>query len=201
MIKIISFWLLLVVNNTAFSQIYLPMAVPNRSDENAITLTDIGTFGMLRKARPNVPAHLHTGIDIKRPFNNYNNEPIFPIAKGIVISLRDDGPYAQIIVAHEIEGMEFYSVYEHIAGIDCSIGEVLSPDYPLARFMNKEELNKYGWQFDHFHLEIMKVEPSPRKPDVKLPHRYYSTYWLSCFTSQDLDRFYWNPLDFFRENL
>jgi len=88
-------------------QVYLPIELTDRSNISMIELSDIGDFGLMRKPRPNVPQHYHTGIDIKRPNNNYKNEPIYPIAKGKVISKRDDGPYANIIIEHELEGFKF----------------------------------------------------------------------------------------------
>ena len=38
-----------------------------------------------------------------------------------------------------------------------NLNETVNPDKPIARFMNKQELNTHGWQFDHFHLEILKI--------------------------------------------
>lgn len=81
-------------------EVHLPINVSNRISLGELSLTEIGAFGLRRKARPNVKSHLHTGIDIKRPDNNYMNNPIFPIAPGVVISKRDDGPFAQLIVEH-----------------------------------------------------------------------------------------------------
>ncbi|MEQ8576034.1 MAG: hypothetical protein RIB63_18350, partial [Fulvivirga sp.] len=93
--------------------VYLPIDVTDRKSIYEIALTEIGEFGLKRKARPSVPEHLHTGIDIKRPGKNYLDEPIYPIADGVVISKREDGPYAQLIVEHNINGQYFWTVYEH----------------------------------------------------------------------------------------
>ena len=164
-------------------------------------LSDIGDFGLLRKPRPNVPQHYHTGIDIKRPNNNYINEPIYPIGKGTVISKRDDGPYANIIIEHESEGFKFWSLYEHVAGIIVKVNDLVDPKKPIARFMNKEELNKNGWQFDHFHLEILKVKPIPLKPTKNYPERFYNSYSLVCYTTEVLEKYYYNPLKFLKEYL
>ena len=77
----------------------------------------------------------------------------------------------------------------------------MDPQKPIAQFMNKNELNKLGWQFDHFHLEILKVKPLPLKPEAKHPERFYTSYLLKCFRKEELDRYYFNPLDFLRKNL
>jgi hypothetical protein len=181
------------------SQVLLPVELPDRKDLSKIKLSPIGDFGLIRKARSKIPAHYHTGIDIKRPNNNYSNEPIFPIAKGKVISKRSDGPYANIIIEHEFENIRFWTLYEHISGIKVKVNDSVSPDIPIARFMNKEELNKNGWQFDHFHLEILKVKPLPLKPIAGYPERFFKSYSLVCFSIEDLNRYYFNPMEFLQK--
>jgi len=181
--------------------ILIPVRSANRHDFSSIHLTAIGQFGMLRKAREKIPAHYHTGIDIKRPGNNYTDEPVYPIARGVVISRRSDGPYANIIIEHEINGFRFWSLYEHISGITVNVNDITDPHSPIARFMNKEELNRYGWQFDHFHLEILKVRPIAQKPDMKNEGRFFNSYSLMCFTTDDLNRYYFNPEKFLKSNL
>ena len=146
----------------------VPINTPNRKSIEFIELTNIGQFGLLRKERPGIPAHYHTGIDIKRPKNNYQDEPIFPISEGMVISKRQDGPYAQLILEHGNE-LKFWTVYEHIAGIKVNLFDKVNAKTPIARFMNKNELNKYGWQFDHFHFEVLKVKPIQLKRDNSKP--------------------------------
>lgn len=182
-------------------QIFIPISSANRNDFSKIKLTDIGQFGLKRTARSKVPEHYHTGINIKLPNNNYNNEPIFPLAKGKVISKRTDGAYAQLIIEHEINGKKFWTLYEHIAGIKVKVNDFVSPTVPIARFMNKDELNRFGWQFDHFHLEIIKVKPQPKQPDREHPERFYSSYTLTCYTVNDLQKYYFDPLEFIKNNL
>ncbi|MHC1702343.1 MAG: M23 family metallopeptidase [Tenuifilaceae bacterium] len=183
------------------SQIFLPLELHNRSDISQIQLTQIGEFGLLRKSRPGIPEHFHTGIDIKRPTNNYLNEPIFPIAKGKVISKRDDGAYANIIIEHEFENIKFWTLYEHVADIKVNVNDNVNPNIPIARFMNKEELSRFGWQFDHFHLEILKIKPTLLKPDRNLPSRFFKSYSLVCYTIDDLNKYYFNPIEFFNKYL
>ncbi len=174
-----------------------PAASSNRRSWEDVRLTSIGRFGLERKARPGVPAHLHTGVDIRRPVDNYDHEPIFPIGYGVVISFRDDGPFAQIIIEHHVNHREtVWSVYEHIAGITVSVGDQVSPYEPIARFMNRDELDRYGWQFDHVHLEIMKRRPRPLKPGAKTPFRFFGTYWGECYTRADLEKYYHDPREF-----
>jgi murein DD-endopeptidase MepM/ murein hydrolase activator NlpD len=191
--------LILILSASFKSDLCLPVRTPNRKSLSTLSLTRIGEFGLLRKSRPTVPAHYHTGIDIRRPANNYPDEPIFPICDGIVISKRQDGPYAQLIIEHN--NPPCWSVYEHVAGIKVNLNDHVNPDSPIARFMNKTELNKYGWQFDHFHLEILRIRPVKLAADPKNPERKFSSYTLVCYTKDDLDRYYFNPIEFFRDQL
>lgn len=183
------------------SSFFIPINANNRKDISQIQLTEIGKFGLIRKERKTVPWHFHTGIDFKRPSKNYNNEPIFVIATGKIISKRTDGPYAQLIVEHHIGNKFFWTLYEHIAGITSNLNETVAPDKPIARFMNKTELNKYGWQFDHLHLEILKIKPISIKPDKLHPERLFNSYTLVCLKPSDLEKYYYNPIVFLSENL
>ena len=184
------------VQTTGIREIYLPIDSDDQSPASSLQLTDIGQFGLLRTARLKIPAHYHTGIDIKRPSNNYKNEFIYPIAPGKVISKRSDGAYAQLIIEHSDYEKMFWTVYEHIAGIMVAVNDSVFPAIPVARFMNEGELNQYGWQFDHLHFEILKVKPIPLKSNIKTPERYYAPYSLICFTKQDLYKYYYNPIEF-----
>ena len=180
--------------------IFVPVNLDDRHDISKIQLTNIGHFGIIRKARKNIPRHYHTGIDIKRPRKNYSSEPIFPIAKGRVISKRTDGPFANIIIEHETDRRKFWTLYEHVSGIKVRVNDIVNPDIAIARFMNKEELNRYGWQFDHFHLEILKIKPTALKPDNIHSERFFNSYSLLCYTINDLHRYYFDPIEFFEEN-
>lgn len=192
-------FLLLCISNIshAFPTDWLtPVSIENRNSWESLQLTEIGSFSHIRKARPGIPEHLHTGIDIMRPGNNYNDEPIFAVSYGIVISKRDDGPFAQIIIEHPAGEHKIWTVYEHVSGVSVSVGDKVTPYQPIARFMNKEELTRYGWQFNHVHFEILKHEPKPIKPSYKTPSRYFNTYNLECYTKDELERYYYDPLEF-----
>ena len=62
----------------------------------------------------------------------------------------------------------------------------------------KSELDKFGWQFNHIHLEILKHPPRPLKPTAQTPYRRYGTYSLECYTEKELDRYYYNPIEFLK---
>jgi murein DD-endopeptidase MepM/ murein hydrolase activator NlpD len=175
----------------------LPISATDRKTWNAVQLTRIGFFGEKRKAREGIPAHLHTGIDIKRPGRNYDDGPVYAASRGNVISVRHDDPYAQVIIEHIMPlGGIVWTVYEHIAGITVSTGDGVSAYTPIGRFMNREELDKFGWQFDHLHFEILKHRPRVLKLSAKTPYRFYGTFSLECYTPTDLGKYYHNPIDF-----
>jgi len=196
--SIITCWFIIFCSNTGCTQVYVPIKQQNRQTIENIKLTNIGEFGLVRKSRPQVPSHLHTGIDILRPTKNYKDEPVYSISKGKVISKRDDGPFAQLIIEHQTNGRIYWSLYEHIAGIKVNVGDSVDFDKPIARFMTQKELNQFGWQFDHVHLEILKIKPIRIKPEVGYPQRLFNSYNLVCFTKKELENYYYNPFNFFK---
>ena len=180
------------------AEMFLPVAAGDRHSVESLRLTAIGTYGLRRAARTHVPAHLHTGIDIQRPHKNYVDEPVYPIARGKVISVRTDGPYAQIIIEHACRSKSFWTVYEHIAGVRVAPDDSVDPGTPIARFMSRAELQKNGWQFDHVYFEALKVRPMSVPPDRLHPDRYFRSYSLVCYTNADLRKYFIDPMELFR---
>ena len=192
--------LLFIFSFTPDVRLYLPVKVGDRTNSASIKLTGIGQFGLQRKARPTVPAHYHTGIDIIRPSKNYTDEPVYAAGKGKVISMRNDGPFSQIIIEHKINSKDtLWTVYEHILGIVCHTGDMVNENSTIARFFNKAELDKYGWQFDHLHFEIMKKKPLKLKATVRFPEYFYKTYAINCFSKEQLNNRMINPYAYFRK--
>lgn len=196
MLSIITFLFSFLFNSPVENKLLAPINIDNRHNIERMELTEIGYFGLQRKERPTVAAHLHTGIDIKRANGNYRDAPIFPVADGIVISKREDGPYAQLILEHDVDGLVFWTVYEHIAGIEVELNDWVTNDQRMARFFNTAELDKHGWQFDHFHFEVIKKRPLKIAPTTKNPHRHFSSYSLICFDEQTLFETFYDPISF-----
>ncbi|MEQ9401961.1 MAG: M23 family metallopeptidase [Cyclobacteriaceae bacterium] len=193
------FYLLILIIPSQEPDLVLPIG---RRDSGLVSIqvTNIGKFGLERVARPGIPKHLHTGIDIKPPRDNYfTDEFIYPIARGVVISKRTDGPYAQLIIEHEYKGTPFWTVYEHISEIQADLFQPVTPDKAIARFFKSYELDKIGWQFNHFHFEILRKRPIEIKPDPEQPERRFNSYTLICQSESALHEYFHNPIAFLRK--
>jgi murein DD-endopeptidase MepM/ murein hydrolase activator NlpD len=179
-----------------YAQWYIPANYRGITDPQKVQLTEIGAFGLLRKARPAVPAHYHTGIDIVRPDSQYYKQPIFPAKEGVVVSIYDNGPFSQIVIKHTDNNINYWTVYEHLHVKIRKINIPISPFDTIGYYFCKDELNRYGWQFNHFHFEILKIEP-PRIQMIKDNSlRYYKTFGIVCFTREELFVRQENPLEF-----
>jgi hypothetical protein len=66
--------------------------------------------------------------------------------------------------------------------------------------MNKQELDRFGWQFDHVHFEVLKHRPRPLMPSTRTPYRLFGTYSLKCYTPADLQRYYHDPIEFLEKH-
>lgn len=199
---LISFFtcILMISCTSGKREFLIPVDTGDRTSTRDLRLTEIGDFGLQRKDRPGIPGHLHTGIDIKRPSGNYIHEPIFPIAQGRIISKRSDGPYAQLILEHMSENDTFWTVYEHIAEIMVELGQEVGVNHELARYFNKQELDKHGWQFDHFHFEILRIRPKKIRPNRTTPYRHFQSYTLECYTEEHLLEYFYDPITFLEQN-
>jgi hypothetical protein len=165
-----------------------------------VRITAIGEFGAPRREWATIPAHLHTGVDIQRPGGNDAQEPVFAAAAGRVISVRGDIPFSQIIIEHHVDKREIlWTVYEHIGGIRVKVEDRVDAHKPVARFLNREELDRHGWQFNHLHFEIMRARPRRLKPCPRTPQRFFTSHGLVCYTQAQLHERYYNPEIFFKE--
>ena len=67
--------------------------------------------------------------------------------------------------------------------------------------MNIGELDRYGWQFDHFHFEILKEQPIKLSVEKSKPNRLFASYTLVSYTQEDLHKYFYAPIDFLNINL
>jgi hypothetical protein len=189
---------IVILSTTCFAQWYLPAQYGGVTDIDSVKLSKIGAFGLVRKARPGIPEHFHTGIDIRRPGSNYLCEPVFPASSGRMASIVDNGPFSQIIIEHAFDNDTLWTVYEHVHVLKKEINLQVSPFDTIAWYFNRDELNRYGWQFDHFHFEIMKIRPPRCKAGADNPFRRYYTYALTCYTRKTLDERMEDPMVFLK---
>lgn len=50
----------------------------------------------------------------------------------------------------------------------------------ITKFMNWEGLYKYGWQFDYFHIEILRIKPVKIVPDKRFSERLFNSFTVIC---------------------
>lgn len=124
-----------------------------------------GTYGMVRnpfRPSPGAPvmfSRLHEGIDVKPIYRNAKGEPqdmVRPIAPGTVAYVCDNprlsnyGRY--VVIAHRVPEGTIYSLYAHLASVNCSTGQKVSTGNVLGRLgYSGVGLNKTR---AHLHLEI-----------------------------------------------
>lgn len=104
-------------------------------------------------------SHIHEGIDIKPVKRDASGEPcdlIHPIAPGVVVytnaspGLSNYGRY--VVVCHRVPEGTIYSLYAHLARVDCQVGQRVGTGNKLGLMghsgagINKER--------SHVHLEI-----------------------------------------------
>lgn len=193
------FLVLLFVASVSALEWMLPLELENRQSWNEVRFTQIGHFGTYRKERPGIPAHLHTAIDLMRLVPDSVEVAIYAIAEGTVISFRDDGPFAQIIIEHVDNGDTLWSVYEHVGGVFVILGEEVGTETKIARYMNNAQLDRYGRHFNHLHLEIMKTAPPTREPHPTQESLKFGTYCLVAYDKALLNKYYYSPEKFFNE--
>jgi len=203
MTKLHNIFILMVFGmvTSGFAEWLVPVNYPHRDRVNEVKLSAIGAFGLPRKARATVPAHLHTGVDILRPTGNYDQEPIHPAHAGRIISILDDGPYSYVVLEHQTAQGICWTLYEHFHVLVHTLGQQVNTNDTLGYYFNKRELNVHGWQFDHVHFEVMKVAPPVMKPTARAPLRAYGSYTITTYTKQDLDRRLENPLHFLQQHV
>lgn len=124
-----------------------------------------GTYGMVRnpfRPSPGGPvlySRLHEGIDVKPVRRDANGVPlddVRPIAPGIVVhasshpGLSNYGRY--VVVAHKTPDGTIYSLYAHLASVECEPGQRVGTGNVLGRLgYSGVGLNKTR---AHLHLEI-----------------------------------------------
>ena len=166
----------------------IPLGTKNRGDFSSIKWEKDAKF-----MSPRIGGHLHTGIDLMK-YNRNSEAKVYAASNGRVVSIYATEPNRSLMVMHKLEtGEIIYSVYVHITDIQVSIGEIVDCNTIVGRLMNAEQLNKYGWEFNHIHFEILKS-----KPRIEDPGKYLS-YSVLCKTPKEVDAHFYNPVTFFQK--
>ena len=124
-----------------------------------------GTYGMVRNPfRPTPGAavmysRLHEGIDVKPIYRDAHGEPldeVRPIAPGEVVHASTNPRHSNygryVVVAHQLPEGTIYSLYAHLASVQCRVGQRVGTGNVLGRLgYSGVGLNKTR---AHLHLEV-----------------------------------------------
>lgn len=124
-----------------------------------------GTYGMVRnpfRPSPGAPvmfSRLHEGIDVKPIYRDERGEPqddVRPIAPGRVVHTSSNPRHSNygryVVVSHRVPEGVIYSLYAHLASVECSVGDKIGTGSVLGRLgYSGVGLNKTR---AHLHLEI-----------------------------------------------
>jgi len=178
------------------SEWLLPLDTGNRMDWNTLVFEHDAHYKALRKSwNPRKP-RLHTGVDLQNGGNwgalGGPGEPVYAMGPGWVFGIYGTMPNRRIIISHELpSGTKFWSCYLHISGIQVRPGQRVDANTVIARRLNSKELRKHGATYNHLHFEILRRLP----PWQHRKYRWMSQY---CFSRAQVDRYFYDPEDFFR---
>jgi len=170
----------------------LPLNTIDRQDWSTVYLEPDAYFKNLRAPFDSVKLHYHTGIDLQNGNAAIVGEPIFAVAAGKVIAIEDPLPQRRITVEHTLpDGSKVWSVYIHIIDERVVVGDWVDTETVIARLMTPSELERFGLEYNHVHLEIMKQMPIDA---TDFQHRKTFT----CYTEQEVDEYFYNPEKFLK---
>ncbi|NOZ60214.1 MAG: M23 family metallopeptidase [Calditrichaeota bacterium] len=173
----------------------LPLKTTDRQDLSAIYLEPDAGFKARRPSYDGIPVHLHTGVDLQINAPGGPGEPIYAIAAGQVVQIADQPPLRRIVIKHKLlRGGFVWSVYLHVIDEKVAVGDRVTAETVIARRLNKYELDYFGWKYNHLHLEIMK------SPPLSVTDALRRKSYI-CRTEEEVDRYFVDPLLFFRAHL
>lgn len=175
----------------------LPLDTGDRRDWSSIVFESDAHFKALRRTSRYRGIRLHTGLDLQNGGRSGTlggpGERIYAIAAGVVIKISGSLPNKRMVISHQLQdGHTVWSSYLHIADPRVHEGEQVTPQTVIARRLNVVELRRYGWGYNHLHLEIFKKLPVPR-------NNHYT--WMSqfCYTTGQVDKYFYDPIAFFND--
>ncbi len=170
----------------------LPLNTADRQDLSTAFLESDAHFKALRAPFGPVKLHYHTGIDLQNGNTETAPEPVYAIAAGKVVAIEDSPPQRRITIEHTLpDGKKVWSIYIHIIDEQVKVGDIVDTETVIARLMTLTELQMYGLEYNHVHLEIMK-----QMPIYATDFQQRKTF--TCYTEREVDEYFFNPEEFLR---
>jgi peptidoglycan LD-endopeptidase LytH len=112
------------------------------------------TFGMVRKYESGAPRP-HQGWD----FEARVGEPVFSIADGKVIFVRDKGDYGlQLCTSFSLNGQTYYAFYAHLNKVYVNEGDTIEKNAFIAASGKSGNAMSLPASEEHVHFEIRTRE-------------------------------------------
>lgn len=179
----------LAIDTPVFAQAAKPIAeewklpLETKTRKNLVSLSLGKNAGFMAKRNK----HLHTGIDI---VNHGPGEKVYAASAGEVVSIYAREPNKAVMIQHKLpSGESVWTVYVHVTRIEVGVGDIVSKNTVLAHLMNRDQLNEYGWVYNHLHFEVLK------KPRINHIGKYLS-YSTRCRTEEEVERHFFDPVKF-----
>lgn len=170
----------------------LPLNTADRQDWSTIFLEPDAHFKALRAPFGPVKLRYHTGTDLQNGNAFVVGEPVYAVATGKVIAIEDPPPQRRITIEHALpDGQRVWSVYIHIIEEQVIVGDMVDTETVIARLMTPAELELYGLEYNHVHLEIMK-----QMPGYAADFQHRKTF--TCYTEKEVDDHFYNPVEFLK---
>ena len=164
----------------------LPLKTDSRKDLKSVLWEHDAHFLAKRKG-----GHFHTAIDIMNPKGG-PGEKVFAASRGEVVSIYAIEPNRAVMIKHTLPSLEtVYSVYVHVTNIQVKIGDMVTSDTIIATLMDKQQLNNFGWEYNHLHFEILK---KPRTCEIGK----ILSYSTKCRTIKEVEKHFYNPISFLK---
>lgn len=170
----------------------LPLNTSDRKDWSTLSFEPDAHFKALRAPFGPVKLHYHTGVDLQNSHPQRPAEPVYAIAPGIVIAIDDPLPQRRITIEHTLpDGSTVWSIYVHISNEQVAVGDIVDTETVIGYLMSQAELQIYGREFDHVHLEIMKQMPEEAA-------EYHQRKTFTCYSESEVDEYFFNPVAFLK---
>ena len=164
----------------------LPLSISPRKGLNA--MSRLKNAGFLDKR----VEHLHTGIDLINPRDGSGGK-VYAAASGKIVSIYAKEPHFSIMIRHRLPSEEtIWTVYVHVTKVKVKEGDLVSNDTIIAHLMDKSQLKKYGWEFNHLHFEVLKY------PRISETGKYLS-FSTECKTKKEVEKHFYNPVTFLQK--